>query len=59
MGMFTGRNSREVMGYDFLDGKRLGNVAPLAPLAPLAPGARLGALITVVLVGFLGSKDLT
>ena len=26
MGMFTGRNSREVMGYVFLDGKRLGNV---------------------------------
>jgi hypothetical protein len=25
MGMFTGRNSREVMGYVFLDGKRLGN----------------------------------
>ena len=24
MGMFTGRNSREVMGSDFLDGKRLG-----------------------------------
>ena len=24
MGMFTGRNSREVMGYVFLDGKRLG-----------------------------------
>ena len=26
MGMFTGRNSREVMGYVFLDGKRLGDV---------------------------------
>ena len=25
MGMFTGRNSREVMGYVFLDGKRLGD----------------------------------
>ena len=25
MGMFTGRNSREVMGSDFLDGKRLGD----------------------------------
>ena len=26
MGMFAGRNCREVRGYDFLDGKRLGNV---------------------------------
>ena len=25
MGMFTCRNSREVTGYTFLDGKRLGN----------------------------------
>ena len=37
MGMFTGRNSREVMGYTFLDGERLRHSGELVPIHVSGP----------------------